>query len=375
MTTEQLALPPPSDRRSDIDGKMALVAALLQEVNCEGLLLLEPENFAWLTSGGVARGQLDDAEMPAVYCNGDARWILASNVDSQRLFDEEVDGLGFQLKEWPWHWGREQLLTTLVQNRRVACDRPLVDTVTVTPQIRRLRCLMTPYEQACYRLLGSAVSHALEATCRTMEPKQTEREIAGQISHRLLHRGVYPLHLGVAAGDRSRMFRNFGFTSAVITNYVHMTTTARKYGLVATASRAACFGPVPEQIRLDHNAVCRVGASYMASTWPEAVPREVLVAANRIYQVSGFEHEWLLAQQGFLTGRGTVELAITPRTEDLLRTGHVVTWNANAGAASSCDTFLVTDEGPKTLTPTESWPLKRIRIQGAEFVRPDVLPR
>ncbi len=97
------------------------------------------------------------------------------------------------------------------------------------------------------------------------------------------------------------MFRNFGFTSSVITNYVHMTTTARKYGLVATASRAACFGPVPEQIRLDHNAVCRVGASYMASTWPEAVPREVLVAANRIYQVSGFEHEWLVAQQGFLT--------------------------------------------------------------------------
>ncbi len=42
-----------------------------------------------------------------------ARWLIAGNADSQRLFDEEIDGLGFQLKEWPWHWGRDRLLTEL----------------------------------------------------------------------------------------------------------------------------------------------------------------------------------------------------------------------------------------------------------------------
>jgi Xaa-Pro dipeptidase len=385
VTTDTLSLPAlevgepkvgaVSDRRADIDAKMARVAALLQEVNCEGLLLLEPENLAWLTSGAVARGQLDPTEAPAAYCNGEARWILAGNVDSQRIFDEEVDGLGFQLKEWPWHWGREQMLLDLVQNRRVACDRPFGELTPVAAQLRQLRRLLTTYEQACYRVLGHIISHALEATCRTMEPNQTEREIAGQISHRLMHRGVFPLQVGVAADARSRHYRNFGFTSTIITNYVQMTTTARKYGLVARASRAACFGTVPDDIRSDHNAVCRVGASYMASTWPEAVPREVLLAGRRIYQVSGYEHEWLVAQQGHLTGRAPVELAITPKTEELLQAGHVVTWHASAGAAASCDTFLVTDEGPKILTPTEAWPLKRIRIQGAEFVRPDVFTR
>ncbi|HEY7153793.1 MAG TPA: hypothetical protein VH575_07520, partial [Gemmataceae bacterium] len=113
-----------SDRRADIDAKMARVAELLQEVGCEGLLLLEPANFAWLTSGAMSRGLGDPSAEPAVYCNGEHRWIIASNVDSQRLFDEEVDGLGFQLKEWPWHWGREQFLADLCQNRKVACDRP-----------------------------------------------------------------------------------------------------------------------------------------------------------------------------------------------------------------------------------------------------------
>ena len=89
------------------------------------LLALEPENFAWLTSGATPRGILDPSELPVVYYSAEQRWIIAGNPDSQRLFDEEVDGLGFQLKEWPWHWGREQLLTDLCQGRRLVSDRPL----------------------------------------------------------------------------------------------------------------------------------------------------------------------------------------------------------------------------------------------------------
>ena len=33
---------------------------------------------------------------------------------------------------------------------------------------------MTPYEAACLRLLGQVVSHALEATCRTMNAGETD---------------------------------------------------------------------------------------------------------------------------------------------------------------------------------------------------------
>jgi hypothetical protein len=35
----------------------------------------------------------------------------------------------------------------------------------------------------------------------------------------------------------------------------------------------------------------------------------------------------------------------------------------------------VTEAGPRLTTPTEVWPLKRIRVQGADFVRPDLLQR
>ena len=87
----ELSLTGPLDRRSDVDAKQALVAAVLRDVSCDGLLVLNQDNLAWLTSGGVARGVLDPNSVPALYFTAESRWALCANVDSQRLFDEELE--------------------------------------------------------------------------------------------------------------------------------------------------------------------------------------------------------------------------------------------------------------------------------------------
>jgi Xaa-Pro dipeptidase len=371
----EVNLTTPTDRRADIDAKQTRIVTLLQETQCEGLLLLEPENVGWMTSGGAARGILDAGEMPVLYFSPEGRWIISSNVDSQRLFDEELDGLGFQLKEWPWHWGRSQLLADLCQGRAVAADQPLFNCKVVGNQLRHLRRKLTTYEQACYRALGQIISHALEACCRTLTQGETEREVAGQLSHRLYHRGAQPLAINVAAENRLRVYRHCGFTATPVRNYCVVSVTARKYGLCATASRSVSFGQPDAQVRKDHDSACKVSATYVASSWPDAVPKQILTTGRRVYLVTGAEHEWLLCPQGHVTGRAPVELALTPQIEDLFQAGWAVTWRGSVGSGLSCDTFLLTEDGPKTITAAETWPLKRIRIQGAEFVRPDLLIR
>jgi Xaa-Pro aminopeptidase len=364
-----------SDRRADIDAKQAQVAALLQQAGCDGLLVLDPENFAWLSSGGTGRGIVDPAAWPCLYMSGESRWVICANVDSQRLFDEELDGLGFQLKEWPWHWGRGQLLADLAQGRKVACDLPLGSCLIVGEQLRQMRRVLTPYEQACYRALGQLLGHALEATCRHLSPGETEREVAGQLSHRLLHRGATATMISVTADGRLGPYRQAEFTAAPIQTHCVLLALARKYGLYAMASRAVTFGKPEESFRKEHDSACRVGATYCATTWPDAMPKQILATAQRVYQVCGAEHEWLLCPQGHVTGRTPVEVPLTPTCETLLQTGWAVTWRASVGAALCCDTFLVGEEGPRTVTVTEQWPLKRIRVQGAEVVRPDLLIR
>lgn len=365
----------PMDRRTDVELKQTRVAALLQETGCDGLLVLDPDNFSWLTGGGMVRGILDPDAFPGLYFTADARWLLSSNVDSQRIFDEEIDGLGFQLKEWPWPQDRAQLLADLCQGRNVAVDTPLGSGRVIAPQLQVLRRTLSDYEIACYRILGQTLSHALEATGRTLSAGETEREIAGQISHRLLHRGVQPLLISVTADGRGRTYRQATYTSTPITRTCVMTVTARKYGLCARASRVISFGQPDASFRRDHDCACKISATYIAGSWPDSVPRQILLTGQRIFQLTGVEHEFHLAPQGHLTGHAPVELSMSLKDEALLQARWAITWCVAVGAGVSCDTFLISEEGPRAITAAENWPLKRIRIQGAEFVRPDVLIR
>jgi Xaa-Pro dipeptidase len=365
----------PMDRRTDVEIKQGRLAAILQSVGCEGLLVLQQDNFAWLTGGGTARGILDPGALPALFFSADARWLLCGNADSQRIFDEEIDGLGFQLKEWPWHVGRASLLTDLCQGRNIAADVPLEGCKLVAPQLEHARREMTDYQIACYRMLGQTLSHAIEATGRTLTAGETEREVAGQISHRLLHRGVHPLLISVTGDGRGRAYRQAAFTSAPVTRTCVMTVAARKYGLCARASRVISFGQADANFRRDHDCACKISATYVAGTWPDSVPRQILLTGQRIFQLTGVEHEFYLAPQGHLTGHAPVELAMSLQDEQLLQAHWAITWCVAVGAAVSCDTYLITEGGPRPITAAENWPLKRIRIQGAEFVRPDVLVR
>ena len=371
----EINLTTPSDRRSDVDAKHLQVAQFLKDIGSDGLLVLLPENFGWLTAGGSARGIIDQDAMPALYYSAEGRWVLCSNVDTQRLFDEEIDSMGFQVKEWSWHQGRAQLLEDLCQGRRVVSDTAMGNCVVVGPQLHKMRLAMSEYERACYRALGQIVSHALEATGRTVAPQETEREIAGQLSHRLIHRGALPVMISVSADGRGRVYRQGSFTATQVAHNCVMTVTARKYGLCARASRSICFGQPDPLFRKEHDSACKVSATYVASSWPDSVPRQILASGQRIYQLTGAEYDWFLCPQGQVTGRLPAEIELTPNLTDLLQPNWAVTWHASIGAAVSCDTFLISEDGPRAVTAAENWPLKRIRIQGAEFVRPDLLIR
>jgi Xaa-Pro aminopeptidase len=364
-----------SDRRGDVDAKQGQIAELLARTGCEGLLVLDQANLAWLTAGGSARNVLDAEELPALYYTAGQRWLIVCNVDSQRMFDEELDQLGYLLKEWPWHWRREQVLTDLCMGRRIAADVPFPGAQPVTEQLRALRRVQSPYEQACSRLLGQIVAHAVEATCRSANVGDTERELAAQVGHRLLRRGALPVAISVTADGRARTYRRHGFTSAPVLTSATISTTARKYGLHAAASRTFTFGPPDETFKKEHLTACRLAATYAAGSWPDAVTKDLLAIGRRIYTAQGFEHEWQLAPQGYVSGRAPVEKPLEPELAEVLGADWALTWTPTVGAAGCWDTYLIRNEGPVLLTPTDGWPLVGVRISGQQVDCPNILER
>lgn len=364
-----------SDRRRDVDAKHQWVAQFLQERGCEGLLVLDPHNFAWLSSGAWVRSVLDPEDMPALLYTANQRYLVCSNVESQRMFDEEINGLGYMLKEWPWHWRRAQLVSDLCYGRAMLSDVPCGQTQCVGDVLAVRRRAMSAYEQACYQALGEILTQAVETTCREAQPGETERDLAARVAEKLIRRGAMPIALSVAGDGRSRHYRLHGYTSARIQQWAVVVATARKYGLVASAGRTFSFGPAQPQLAHEYLTACKIAAAYLAHTWPDSAVADIFQAVRRVYTLLGHEYEWELAPQGYVTGRAAVELTLVPDSQEVLRRDWVVVWRPSVGAAMCCETALLAESGPRLLTFSSTWPRVAIRLSGLEVLLPGILER
>lgn len=367
--------PPPvalAARRADIDVKQAQVAWLLEQLECEAALFLVPAHISWFTAGMNVRGLIADAERPGIYTNGRQRWLLCSNIDTQRLFDEELDQLGFQLKEWAWESGRAELLLNVTSGRKVCGDRPLPNMPQTSERLRPILRTLSTYEQEEYRSLGRLVAHAVEATARNLTRNSTEEEAAGQLGHRILHRGAEPLAISATADGRGAKYRRAGFTSAPITETCVLQATAQRGGLFATASRTVSFGNPPEEFRKAYDIALRLAAIYRSLSRPEETMTTVRRAGQSVLG-SDFEFENRYAQPGYGAGRFLAEELRRGGHDEQFAAGQALVWQPRVGPTAVVDTAIATNDGGECVTPPTDWPFKRVLIRGKTQDIPDIL--
>jgi len=372
-----LVVPPSQqeNRRAEIEAKQELIGSLLTDAGADGLLMLDPANVAWLCGAGLHQGVSDSSDWPAVFLVPTQRWLVAGNADSQRLFDLYLDGLGFQLKEWQWHGGREKLLGELCVNRRMASDRLVADCIPLGPAVRRLRCLLSEPERGRLRDLGGDVVHAVEAVCRSLVAGQTEGETAGQVAHRMLRRGVTPVAIGVAGDGRLGRHRRPGVSTSAVRHNCVVTATGTRGGLHVSTSRTVSLGPKSPTLRQEFDAGCRVMAAQAGASRPGLPLMTALEAGRRPAAAAGFEHAWRDLAPGYVTGWQPVERPFGPVVAFNFETGWPIVWQVAVGEALCVDTFVVNAEVSQCATPIEVWPMKRIHVRGQTLDVPDILVR
>jgi Xaa-Pro aminopeptidase len=371
-TSDQPPADPLAARRTDIDAKQQLVADVLTEMNCEAVVLLMPAHVAWFTSGMTARGLIADSERPGIYTNGRQRWLLSSNIDTQRLFDEEIDQLGFQLKEWTWSTGRSDLLYNVTAGRTVAADRPFPNVPMINDRLRPLLRVLSTYEQERYRTLGKWVAHAVEATARGVRRGETEEEIAGQLGHRMLHHNIDPVALSIMADDRGTKFRRSGYSSAPVTRTCTLQATGQRDGLYVTAARTIAFDP-SDDFRVAHALAVKLAAIYRSYSKPTTMLSTLSEATSLVLAGTPFEFDDRLSQPAYGAGRFAAEELRRAGHDEPLVAGQAIVWQPRIGAASSVDTVLVTADSVEAITPPTEWPFKRITVRGVVADIPDLL--
>ncbi len=366
-----------SVRRSDVDEKHRRVAQFLDQSGFDALVLSRADSLAWFTSGGEL-GQYSMAGDQAsvhMFINRTSRAIVCDNVQSARVFEEELAGLGFQLKERPWHEDVLRTVGELCHGKKVASDGGLPDASNELERLRPLRYSLTKVERQRMRDLGRTLTLAVEATCRNFQPGETEADIAGHLAHRLLREGVVPVDLRVAGDDRLARYRQPVFKSAPIAHRATIAAVGRRHGLCAAVTRIVSFGPVREEVRAAHALAAMVDATCLYFSRPGETVGGVFRRARRIYEKFDHADEWTLDYQGGITAYSPQEVAFAPESPLVFGPNSALRWSPTVASTRSEDTVVIDHRGYEVVTEAQVWPKLEVVVKGFPISRPAILER
>lgn len=366
-------------RRQDIEQKHDRIRQFLDETQQDAVVLGRADSVAWFTSGGDL-GQDFSSEYSSIllFINRTCRAVISDNVQSSRVFEEELAGLGFQLKERPWFDEPFRPVAELCHNKKVASDLGSTGCMYRKREgdpLRNLRQCLTSLERQRMRELGRTLTLAVEATCRNFDRGEREADIAGHLAHRLLREGVVPVDLRIASDDRLARYRQPTFKAAPILKRATISVTGRRFGLCASLTRTVSFGPVEPEFLKHHTLATMVDATCIFFSRPGETIADVFRRAKRIYEKFNAPHEWTLDYQGALTGYCPREIQFTPDSALKIRPNMAFCWNPSVSSARSEDTVVVDSRGYEVVTAAQNWPQLEVCVKGYNMTRPGILVR
>lgn len=353
----------------EFEFKLGRLRSWMEKKSIHNLLLTETHNFSWLTCGGenfvffaTNRGAAN------LLITLDQVVLISSNIETQRLYREELGELPIQDAMHIWHISTSQL----EQHYKNLHSGEIVIDLAVENELKLLRDPLFPDEIERYRWLGQRAEEAIREACLAVRPGMTEYEAAALLSKECLSRAIWPGLLLVASDDRAYRYRHPVPTSKVIEKHAMMVVCARRYGLIASVTRMIYFGPVAADLRRKHDAVCRVDAALILTSRPGNRFSDVLRNGIAVYEETGFGEEWHLHHQGGATGYVGRSVRALPDSPETVQANQAVAWNPSIAGTKSEDTVLVKEQGMEILTQANNWPMMNVQYRGKSLTRCDI---
>lgn len=360
-----------------LEAKLARLRAFMAQNQLGALLLGRQENFAWLTGARGHIGIATEISAAWVLVTVTDATVIANAIEAPRMEREELAGLGLPMAVHPWHddAARTRLVQELAGGAPLGADIPFPGALAAGPALAPLRWTLLPQEQAHARTMGRAVAEALEATCRAIQPGQTEFQIAGELARQTLSREMDPVVNLVATDERTLHCRHPLPTGRRLERYAMVVLCARQRGLVLSATRLVHFGSVPADLARRLEACARVDAAAIGATRPGTPIAAVWEKIVTTYTEAGFAGEWEKHHQGGLAGYLSREYRAMPGSTQVVEAGQLFAWNPTIAGVKSEDTILTTEAGPEILTATGTWPMLTVTVAGQTLARPGFLER
>jgi Xaa-Pro dipeptidase len=337
-------------RRAELATKLARVAALLDGREADALWLRRGENLAWITGGGDLLVHREGPPIADAVVTRETLTIVTNRIEAARLEAEELPP-GARVETVAWHdpGARGRRVAGLVQGRTCLDDGDI--------DLTELRQPLLAVEQARLEAVGAAASRALTDAVGAIGAAATERDVAARVHGTLRAAGV-DLPVCLVAGERRYGHVRHPVPSDLPFGRLGLVVVgAKRFGLVASLSRALAFGEPPPHAAAAMGKVLRVEAAMLRASRAGVATRDVLAAARAAYAEEGEPEAWQDHHQGGPAGYLPRGWLATPDEGRVLSVGMPLAWNPSLPWAKSEDTFLLGEEDDlANLTWDPRWP-------------------
>lgn len=373
------------DRNTEIAEKVQRVVRMLAAEDLGGVVVSSQHNFAWLTAGGS--NGIDLSREPGagslLVTREGKLYLLANAIELPRLLAEELNGVELEPVEFTWEAEKadpslvaERAGALLPNETRLGSDLPLgSSTKPVEGELARCRYQLTAGELDRLRHLGQDAGKALGTLARTVEPGETERQVAARSAAALSSDGMQAVVNLVAGDERIGQYRHPIPTDRRWEKTLMIVACARRGGLIVSLTRIVCVGLIPDELSRRTIANARVNAALLAATQPGACGAELYDVAARAYAAEGFDGEQHLHHQGGATGYRTREWVAHPASAETVQLNQAFAWNPSITGTKVEETGIAGDEGFEVVTSSPDWPAITVLVNGREYLLPDALVR
>ncbi len=363
------------NRLQEVDAKHALIRAVLDKRNADGLWFQRTRNIAWMTAGADASIPIDsETGVYSVLVTREHRMIFTPNNEQPRLRQEELlEELGFELQPFDWFRLNHPLENQSMRRALVPSERIITDT-DAEPELWELRIQLMEPEQIRYRALGFDAAAALEEAISATRRGDSEWQIAARLDAAARQRGGLAVVNLVAVDDRINRFRHPLITDKQVTERVMMVLCMRRGGLIAAATRFAQFGSIPAALMDKARRVAFIDVTAMNASTPGRTLNDVFTEIQAAYTAVGEDGQWRHQHQGGLIGYDTRERLAKPGDGSVIPLGGACAWNPSIVGISSEDTIVIGENGFEILTAaSENFPAIAVEIDGKTIRRPGIL--
>lgn len=356
---------------------------MLSAENLGGVLLNAQHNFAWAT-GGKSNGINLSIENGACFlfiCRNGKKFVLSNNIESRRILTEEISGEDFEPVEFTWQDEKssgefifEQAKTLVASGEKIASDLILHREIRPVENLISLcRYDLTEAEIERFRTLGKDAGHALGNVLKTINPGESEIEIARKTRNELAKFNINTVVILVGADDRIARFRHPVPSENIWKKVLLIAVCAKREGLIVSLSRIVCIGEIPGELTRKTEAAGYVFAKLLSATKQGKTGAQLYETAARAYAEKGFPDEINLHHQGGAAGYKTREWVIHPASNETVFPNQAFAWNPSITGTKAEETALVLSGEVEIITATPDFPLLSVEIDDKEFFSPDIL--